>query len=256
MQPFYDWWRTLPEWPKPVIVTAAIGLVAWLLNLAIKMVRRKSSRKKVENNANQTQSLTVNFGGTSEVSKPENEQKETAPRISYVQFHSTRLSENGGYVWQQAPANASGFCGFPALLAEFKNKPREVGKQTASASAVHANLVFKGRGDTPEKHVNCGTWLSQYTNFVTFNSGASHQLIVAVLADNSPITLENRRTAHPLAGGRFHRGIRIVEVDRVALTAPDGEVEITLIDKWEYTVFNGVFDFAASADDMRLALRG
>jgi hypothetical protein len=193
------------------------------------------------NTGNVTQQVFVGRDAESPRIEGEKEQKEEIPVISFIQMKKTLLEEPLA-TWQEASSNHASAC--QALIAEFKNKPREVGERTVKASSVTASLVYKGKGNEEELHISHGTWLNEYTHFARFGSGISHHLVIAVKIGNPFVTLNNPRVNNPFA--RFTSGRVIHHAQPIVLPAPEGEVEITLVDGQGYTVFGGRFEYKVS----------
>ena len=222
---------------------------------------RDSSRhqsQSVGNSGNITQQV---FVGPERDLKPITnvQEEEEPPRLDFVQPEFTFLNESEFHVWHEvdAPMPVNN-----ALIAQFKNAPKGIGHQTSKAGSVVATLVFVGRGNPRELHVAHGTWLREYTHFVTFKSGQTHKLIIALNAvrikRNSTcfVTLSNPRASNPFAP-RFRPGYTIHPLEALDLPGPAGQVRITLVDGSGITVFDGGFDYSVSDDEMSLTpLRG
>jgi hypothetical protein len=205
-----------------------------------------NSAKQTQTTGNVTQQvfLAKNFD------QPKSDEKEEVPSVSYIQAKQTLGDDNSTATWREGSTNLQS--AHPLLVAEFKNKPKNLGEKTAKASSVSANLVFRGAGNSEELHISHGTWLNEYTQRVTFGSGVSQYLIVAAKCGNQFVTLENPRTVNPFAGRRFRSGTVIHHAQPIELPAKEGEVEITLIDAWGYTVFSGRFAYEVAPEKMTL----
>jgi hypothetical protein len=248
---------------SPLLALALAIAAIYLVYAGQKETEKRESAPlpTIDNSANQAQ-IAGNTGNVTQqvfvsrdiesgtVEREEEEEQEIAT-ISYIQSKETLLRENEYAIWQEAASNLSSAS--PALIAEFKNKPKEVGKRTAKASSITASLVLKGKGNPEELHISYGTWLNEFTYFASFASGVSHHLIIAVKLGNPFVTLNNPRTKNPFR--HFTSGMVIHHAQPIALPAPQGEVEITLVDTGGYTVFSGRFDYEVSLNGMSLKPR-
>lgn len=176
----------------------------------------------------------------------EKEEKEDHAKVDFIQPRLVLLHENGYAIWHEAVSNLES--AIPALVAEFKNKPKPVGQRAVKASSVTASLVYRGKGNPEELHVSHGTWLDEYTHFGSFSSGRVHQLVVAMKPGNPFVALENKRAASPFIG-RFTSGRIIHHAQPVVLPAKTGELEITLVDYGGVTVYHGLFEYDCSSAD-------
>ena len=174
--------------------------------------------------------------------KGEVKEEETA-KVDFIQSRIVQLHESGYAIWCEAVSNLQS--ARPAVVAEFKNKPKaEVGQRTVKAGSVTASLVYRGKGNPEELHVSHGTWLDEYTHFASFPSGKTHNLIIGVklvpfVAMGNPRSRDPRR--------RFISGQTIHHAQPVVLPAREGELEITLVDGWGVTVYHGLFDYDFSS---------
>ena len=73
------------------------------------------------------------------------------------------------------------------------------------------------------------------------------------------VTFENPNTSNPfrsrLRSGTSIRQPQAFALAGGALAGGDGELEITLVDAWNVTVFMGLFDYRLAADEMYLKLK-
>jgi hypothetical protein len=177
---------------------------------------------------------------------PETEQ---TPRIRFVQARRVLLQESAYGTWVEL--GESLHVARNAIVAQFKNISGMEGEQAVKAGSVTANLVFKCPENPEELHISHGTWMGHYERSVTFRSGDAHQLIIA-LKLTPFVTLENPNATNPFVG-RFHHRASPRHPKAFVLPGHEGEVEITLVDGRNFTVFNGVFDYAVSLERMSLA---
>lgn len=172
----------------------------------------------------------------------EEEEKGEIAKVDFIQSRIVQLDESG---WHEAVSNLQS--ARPAVIAEFKNKPKaEVGQRAVKAGSVTASLVYRGKGNPEELHVSHGTWLDEYTHFASFPSGKTHSLIIALklvpfVALKNPRSLDPRR--------RFTSGQTIHHAQPVVLPAREGELEITLVDGQGVTVYHGLFDYDFSSGE-------
>ena len=247
------WW----EW-----VFSGIGVLG--LGLLIEWLRRRShsSRQqstitaqgaKVSNSPvatgtgiTQNSPTVINVAlPAAQESEEEKEEKQETAKVDFIQSRIVQLHENGYAIWHEAVSNLQS--ARPAVVAEFKNKPKaEVGQRTVKAGSVTASLVYRGKGNPEELHVSHGTWLDEYTHFASFPSGKTHNLIIGVKLVPF-VAMENPRSRDPRS--RLTSGQTIHHAQPVVLPAREGELEITLVDGWGVTVYHGLFDYDFSSAD-------
>jgi hypothetical protein len=180
------------------------------------------------------------------------EEKEQPPCVSFVQPRSILLYEDDFGVLHEAPANFER--GYRGLIAHFKNRPaKTAGAQSPAARSVTASLIFRSPDATEELHISHGTWLGRYEHSASFYAGDSQHLVVAINA-NPAVTFENPNSTNPF-GGYWRSGRMIRHPKQMALPGKNGEVEITLVDRWNVTVFTGQFDYRMTADEMYVKQR-
>jgi hypothetical protein len=212
------------------------------------------SSSRVGNSGNVTQQV---FVGREEKPIPEIPiPKKEAPRLEFVQAEALLLQEDARCTWNDI---TSGQAHRNALVAEFRNTPKsEVGAQTPNAESVLATLVFQQEG-YPKLHISHGTWLNEYTYLVTFRSGQTHKLIIAVkglqkIGDILPFaTLENHKSFNPFVGGHWRSGTAVYGSEPKVIPSQDGgQVSAALVDRHGVTVFQGVFRYVLSDKEMTL----
>jgi hypothetical protein len=186
----------------------------------------------------------------SKTEQPPPEQERT-PRIRFVQARRVLLQESAHGTWVELGENLH--VARNAIVAQFKNVSGKEGEQTVKAGSVTANLVFKCSENPEELHISHGTWMGHYERSVTFRSGDAHQLIIA-LKLTPFVTFENPNLTNPFIG-RFHHRASPRHPKAFVLPGQEGEVEITLVDGRNFTVFNGVFDYAVSLEEMSLTAK-
>lgn len=200
-------------------------------------------------NAQIVNSPTVNVLLPSQTSTTASqEQKEQPPRLSFVQARSVLLLQSNIGVWHEASTNLGQ--AHRGLVAQFRNRPNAVGQQAPKASSVTANLIFKSPDSPEELHINHAVWLGRYEHFTSFASGETHQLLLAVKLIPY-VTFENPNTTNPFRR-RWHSGMSVHHPQAFTLARGDGEVEITLVDAWNVTVFTGLFDYRLTSDEMQV----
>jgi len=179
---------------------------------------------------------------------PKEEEKEPPPRLSFVQPRSVLLHQDSTGVWHEASSNLEQ--AYPGLVAQFRNPPNKPGQQAPKARSVTASLIFKSP-ETPEQlHINHAVWLGRYEHFSSFHAGETHQLLLVVKLIPY-VTFENPNTTNPFVS-RWHSGMSISKPQAFDLPGKEGEVEITLVDAWNVTVFTGLFDYGVTAEEMYL----
>jgi hypothetical protein len=115
-------------------------------------------------------------------------------------------------------------------------------------------LYYAELSKNPEElHINHGAWLGRYEYFATFHSGETQYLLIAVKLIPL-VTFENPNSSNPFQG-RFRHGVTIRQPQPIVLPGPEGEVEMTLVDTGNFTVFHGLFDYKFSAEEMTLMPR-
>jgi hypothetical protein len=179
------------------------------------------------------------------------EGKEQPPCLNFVQSRSVLLHQSNTGVWIEASTDLQH--ARRGLVAQFRNRPNNVGQQAPKASSVTASLIFKSPNTPEELHINHAVWLGRFERFVSFYSGETHQLLLAVKLIPY-VTFENPNTSNPFRR-RWRSGISIRQPQAFSLAGGDGEVEITLVDSWNVTVFTGLFDYRLTADEMYLKQR-
>lgn len=183
---------------------------------------------------------------------PEPRRNET-PRLTQLPAREVRLHQNDFGVWQEASSNLEG--ARRAIVLPFKNVPNPPGQQTPRAREVSASLVFRNSDASDEKHINHGVWLGYYEYSATFNSGVSHDLLIA-LKDVPFVTFENPNSYNPFHGGRFRPGRPgVIRHAQMKVVYEEGSVEIMLVDDDNVTVFRGMFDYHLSLETMQLLTR-
>lgn len=173
-------------------------------------------------------------------------EKEQTPCLSFVQSRSVLLHQANSGVWHEASTDLQH--ANRGLVAQFRNRPNKVGQQAPKASSVTASLIFKSPKSPEELHINHAAWVGHFERFVSFYSGETHQLLLAVKLIPY-VTFENPNTSNPFRS-RWRSGISIRQPQAFALADGDGEVEITLVDAWNVTLFTGLFDYRLTAEEM------
>lgn len=193
-------------------------------------------------------SPTVNVSIPSPTTPVPQEEKEQPPCLSFVQARSVLLHQSNIGVWHEASSNLGQ--AHRGLVAQFRNRPNTVGQQAPKARSVTASLIFKSHDSPEELHINHAVWLGRYEHFTSFQSGETHQLLLAVKLIPY-VTFENPNSTNPFRR-RWHSGMSVHHPQAFALARGDGAVEITLVDTWDVTVFTGLFDYRLTSDEMYL----
>jgi hypothetical protein len=183
----------------------------------------------------------------------ESEWKQDIPRLDFLLGRVAYLEENTKAIWHESYSDEDP----NALIAEFRNTPREAGQRTPTASSVTAGLAFTGRnGQT--LHINRATWLDEYTYFADLQPNDTHKLIIAlgVLRVRGRTVafaaMENKNSRDPFRR-HFRSGvIGIYHSQQHPLPDTSGVVEVGLIGNNGVTVFHGVFDYSVSDEAMIL----
>jgi hypothetical protein len=248
--------RILLSWELPLVLAlAAIGLV-WE-GQRTKQEGEPVFSPPMNNSVSQVASphieQKVYIGSQEQKPTHPEEPKEEPPRISYVQSRKVLLQQTAYGVYVELGENLQSARN--AIVAQFRNVPGEQGLRAIRASSVSANLVFKSPESPEEMHISHGTWVDHYENSVSFRSGDTHQLLIAMRLSSPFVTFENYSTFNPFAGRRVRSGTSIRHPQSRVLPGKQGKVEITLVDGAGTTVFRGEFDYAASLEDMVLTLR-
>jgi hypothetical protein len=132
----------------------------------------------------------------------------------------------------------------------FKNVPKPPGQRTPRANDVSSSLVFRNADGSEEMQINHGVWLGRYEYPATFNSGVTHDLLVA-LKDVPFVTFENPNAYNPFAKGNFRSGM-VVHPPQMKTIWKEGTVEIVLVDGHNVTMFHGMFEYQQSVEKMIL----
>jgi hypothetical protein len=177
-------------------------------------------------------------------------EKEQFASLSFLKAKQVLLREDQRGVWHEASTNLE--YARKGIVAPFKNVPKQIGEHTPTAGSVTASLVFRNPANPEEIHINHGVWLRHYEHGATFSSGETNYLLVA-LKQVHFVTFENPNTHNPLQG-RWRSGMSIHYPQAIPLRA-EGEVEIVLVDRWNVTLFQGIFDYKLSVEEMILTLR-
>jgi len=181
------------------------------------------------------------------VPEPQRRADESAS-LSPLCAQEVYLYQDSG-VWLMASANFD--TAGRAIVLPFKNVPNPPGQRTPRANAVSSRLVFKNAHNSDEMHVNHGVWLGQFKYAATFNSGVTHELLVA-LKGVPFVTFENPNAHNPFAQGRRRSGMSISSPQKKPVWNI-GTVEIVLVDSQNVTMFHGMFDYEFTAAKMTLA---
>jgi hypothetical protein len=180
-------------------------------------------------------------------SEPKQQNIESAS-LSPLSAQEVYLDQNSG-VWLRASANFD--TADRAIVLPFKNVPNPQGQRTSRANAVSSRLVFKNAHNSDETHVNHGVWLGHFQYAATFNSGVTHELLVA-LKGVPFVTFENPNAHNPFAQRRRRSGMSISSPQKKPVWNI-GTVEIVLVDSHNVTMFHGMFDYEFTAAKMTLA---
>lgn len=229
------------------VLLAVIGFVVHRL--------RKSSQDRQQPVANtsaqvmNSPTIKVSLSAPTSATPVPQEDKEQPPCLSFVQSRPVLLHQDSSGVWHEASKNLDQ--AHRGLVAQFRNRPNKGGQQAPKAGSVTASLIFKSPKIPEELHINHAAWLDRFEHSVSFRSGETHQLLLAVKLIPY-VTFENPNTVNPLHNVRWRSGIAIHQPQASALADGDGKVEITLVDAWNVTVFTGVFDYRLSENEMYL----
>jgi hypothetical protein len=136
-----------------------------------------------------------------------------------------------------------------AVALPFKNVSKPTRQQTPRASSVTASLTFKNADASDGPRINHGVWLGRFQYATTFDSGATHELLIA-LKDVRFVTLENPNATNPFQR-RFRSGMTI-HSPQMKLVGTEGTVEIVLVDGFNVTMFQGTFEYQLSIEKMVL----
>jgi len=183
---------------------------------------------------------------------PKAEEKEAPPSISFVQPRSLLLHQDSTGVWHEASSNLEQ--ANRGLVAQFRNRPNKPRRQAQEASSVTASLIFKSPETPEELHINHAVWLGRYEHFASFHAGETHQLLL-VVKQIRYVTFENPNTMNPFADLRWRSGMSLHEPQAFVLPGKQGELQITLVDAWNVTVFTGRFDYRVTTEEMYLNLK-
>jgi hypothetical protein len=176
------------------------------------------------------------------------EEKEPPPCLSFVQPRSVLLHQDSTGVWHEASSNLEQ--ANRGLVAQFRNRPNKVGQQAPKASSVIASLIFKSPEAPELLHINHAVWLGRYEQFASFHAGETHQLLLVVKLIPY-VTFENPNTTNPFVGTcQSEMSVRQPQV--LVLPGTHGDVEITLVDACNVTVFTGLFDYRVTTEQMYL----
>lgn len=179
---------------------------------------------------------------------PESQGANQSASLSPLRAQEVYLYQDSG-VWLRAASNFD--TAASAIVLPFKNVPNPQGQRTPRANAVSSHLVFKNAHNSAETHVNHGVWLGQFQYAATFNSGVTHELLVA-LKGVPFVTLENPNAHNPFAQRRRRSGMSIHYPQKIPVWNI-GTVEIDLVDSHNVTMFHGTFDYEFTAEKMSLA---
>lgn len=250
--------RWLSENYKWVFDGVGVAVALAIIGFVIRVIRRFLGSKEqkptlttqsVEVTNSPTISPTINVSLPALPTPAPAEGKEPPPCLSFVQPRSVLLHQDSTGVWHEASSNLEQ--AYPGLVAQFRNPPSKPGQQAPKASSVTASLIFKSP-ETPEQlHINHAVWLGRYEHFSSFHAGETHQLLLVVKLIPY-VTFENPNTMNPFADLRWRSGMSIHEPQAFVLPGKQGEVEITLVDAWNVTVFTGRFDYSVTPEEMYL----
>jgi hypothetical protein len=177
--------------------------------------------------------------------------EEQAAVLSFVQCRTTLLHQDQMGVWYEASTDLEHAC--RGLIVQFRNRPSTLGQRVPKASSVIAALVFRSPDMPDELDINHAVWLGRYEHMATFGSGQTHQLLLAVKL-LPYVTFDNPNRSNPFRG-RWRSGMSIHKPQAYTLAEGDGQVEITLIDAWNTTVFTGLFYYHLADGEMSLKQR-
>jgi hypothetical protein len=192
----------------------------------------------------------VHIGGEQAAkSNPPAVRKEKPPSLDALKPKEMDLHEDPYGIWFEASQNLN--TAKQAIVIPFRNEPiKEPGIPTPTASSVIARLVFRNADGSDERHIDHGVWLNHYEYPVTFHSGDTRYLVIAVKL--APfVTFDNpNRNAF---GGAFSHSSRksIIHPQRITLWH-EGTVEVSLVDYNDLTVFHGRFEYTLSLDKMTI----
>lgn len=137
-----------------------------------------------------------------------------------------------------------------AIVLPFKNVPKQPGQRTPRANDVSASLVFKNVDASDEMHINHGVWLGRVQYPATFDSGVTHELLVA-LKDAPFVTFENPNSYNPFGRAHFRSGMSVRHPQMKTIWT-EGTVEIVLVNGHNMTMFQGMFEYQLSVEKMIL----
>jgi hypothetical protein len=130
--------------------------------------------------------------------------------------------------------------GFPAVVISFKNQLARPGRQNETFTKVTANIAYEGTDRT--EHIDYGNWLEEYTRFVDFNPGETHDLVIAkkYREDGKVVGLYNQKKTDPRKS-EFHHTTRTIHgPDELLLPSPPCRVTVTLVSR-EATLFSQTY---------------
>lgn len=168
--------------------------------------------------------------------------------LSPLRAREVLVHENSAGIWYEASTNLER--ARKAIVLPFKNVPKPPGQRTPRANDVSSSLVFRNADGSDEMHINHGVWLGRYEYSATFNSGVTHELLVA-LKDVPFVTFENPNAYNPFHQRHFRSGMTI-HPPQMKTVHKEGTVEIILVDGHNVTMFHGVFEYQLSVEKMIL----